>query len=135
MAGEYEVGYGKPPKHTRFKKGRSGNARGRPRGARNLKTELQEELAETIQIKEDGKAKTISKQRAMLKSLTAKAVRGDTRAANVILNMVFRLFHDEDAESELVDLTASDLAILKQFEESVLAAASKKRLRAMSGGE
>ena len=45
----YEVGYGKPPKHTRFQPGQSGNPRGRPKGTKNLKTDLEEELSERVQ--------------------------------------------------------------------------------------
>jgi hypothetical protein len=44
--GDYEVGYGKPPRDTRFPKGQSGNPRGRPSGAKNLKTLLSEALNE-----------------------------------------------------------------------------------------
>ena len=44
MSRDYDVGYKKPPKHGRFRKGRSGNAKGRPKGGKNLKTELMEEL-------------------------------------------------------------------------------------------
>ncbi len=46
---DYEVGYGKPPRHTRFQPGRSGNPRGRPKDTKNLKTDLIEELAESGQ--------------------------------------------------------------------------------------
>ena len=35
--GNHEVGYGKPPKHTRFKPGQSGNSKGRPKGVRNFR--------------------------------------------------------------------------------------------------
>jgi hypothetical protein len=42
--GDYEVGYGKPPRETRFAKGQSGNPRGRPSGAKNFATLLREAL-------------------------------------------------------------------------------------------
>ena len=49
---EYEVGYSKPPKHSRFKPGQSGNPKGRAKGTPNLKTDLSQELAERIRVRE-----------------------------------------------------------------------------------
>jgi hypothetical protein len=48
----YQVGYGKPPKHTQFKLGESGNPQGRSKGTKNLKTDLAEELCEKIVVHE-----------------------------------------------------------------------------------
>ena len=67
--GDYEVGYKKPPKATRFQPGQSGNPNGRPKGTKNLKTDLAEELQERIVLREGGERRTVSKQRAMLKRL------------------------------------------------------------------
>ena len=117
--GSYQVGYGKPPKGTQFKPGQTGNPKGKPRGAKNLKTELLEELQEVIPVKEGGVRRKVSKQRAMLKSLTAKAVQGDPRTASILINLMFRLLHPEvDAEMD-IDLSAEDLEILKRFEDRV----------------
>ena len=123
---DYEVGYKKPPNHTRFKPGRSGNPKGRPKGARNLKTELAEELQELVLIREHGTRRTVSKQRAVIKSLVAKAAQGDPRAANLIFNLVLRLFGQEE-DGEHVDLQDADLAILKVFEDRVQQRTRKRK--------
>ena len=111
---DYEIGYGRPPKHTRFKPGQSGNPCGRAKGTRNLRTDLIDELAERIAISEGGRRRSVSKQRGMLKQLMAKALKGDVRAANTILGLVERLL-DARADAEMTGITAQDEAIIADF--------------------
>src|SRR5262249_42455656 len=73
----YKIGYGKPPKGTQFKKGTSGNPKGRPKGSLNLSTDLAAELSEQITLREGGRSRRVSKQRALIKSLLSKALQGD----------------------------------------------------------
>ena len=114
-ASEYEVGFGKPPKKTQFKPGQSGNPEGRPKGAKNLKTELSEELQERVAVKEGGHRREVSKQRAMLKSLMAKAVHGDAKSASLVINMAVRLLDQSDSDDRSTPLSADDCAILEEF--------------------
>jgi hypothetical protein len=114
-AEEEKVGYRKPPVKTRFKPGQSGNPNGRPKGSVNLKTDLRSELSERIQIREGERSLKVSKQRAMLKALVSKALKGDSRAANVVLTLVGRLFEPEAAAEEVPALTSDDQAILERF--------------------
>jgi Family of unknown function (DUF5681) len=79
-SGEYDVGFGKPPKHTRFRKGTSGNPKGKPKGTRNLATILARTLREKVVINENGVRKTITKLEAALKQLVNKAASGDLAA-------------------------------------------------------
>ena len=83
-----EVGYGRPQVHSRFQPGRSGNPKGRPKRTKNLKTDLAEELAERVQVSENGRLLKISKQRLMLKALTTKAIKGDAKAASIVIDLV-----------------------------------------------
>ena len=108
------VGYKSPPDHTKWKKGRSGNPSGRKKGQRNLKTDLVDELSEVIQISEGGKSRQLTKQRALLKALTARAIKGDARASSLILGLMTRLLDPHVAEPES-DLGAADQALLDAF--------------------
>ena len=47
MGSDHDGGYGKPPRHSQFKKGQSGNSKGRPKGSRNFSTDLKETLEKT----------------------------------------------------------------------------------------
>ena len=79
-----EVGYCKPPKHSQFKKGQSGNPKGRPKKSRNAKTILTETFDELVEIKTNGKAKKLTVREIMYRAQAGKAARGDTKAFQVL---------------------------------------------------
>jgi hypothetical protein len=76
----YEVGYGKPPKHTRFQKGVSGNPSGRTKKARDFYAELIKESDSPVTIKENGRLIRIPKSSGIARQLTNKATLGDMSA-------------------------------------------------------
>src|SRR5215831_17367694 len=78
--GDYEVGYGKPPRHTRFVKGQSGNPRGRPPGAKNFTTLLNEALNELVIVAENGGRRKVSKRQAIVTQLVNRSATADLRA-------------------------------------------------------
>ena len=84
----YEVGYGRPPVHTRFKPGQSGNPKGRRKGSKSPKAVLEEVLARPITILEGGRRRTVKQVEAIFMALTAKALRGDLRAANQVFKLM-----------------------------------------------
>jgi hypothetical protein len=84
---DYEVGFARPPKATQFKKGTSGNKKGRPKGTKNIATLFRQEIYQGVTIVENGQRRTIPKVQAALKQLTNKAATGDPRAIQAIMNM------------------------------------------------
>jgi hypothetical protein len=84
----YNVGYKKPPRHTRFKKGQSGNPRGKAKGRKNLKTELLEELGERVIVSENGRHRALPKQTVIVKRMVADAVQGDAKARDQLLKLM-----------------------------------------------
>jgi Family of unknown function (DUF5681) len=83
----YEVGYGRPPRHTQFRKGNRGSA-GRIKGSRNFDTLVRTTVNEPVTVNENGRRKTIIKLRAGLKQLTNKAAAGDLRALQLLLSTI-----------------------------------------------
>ncbi|CAO3412877.1 DUF5681 domain-containing protein [Azospirillum doebereinerae] len=118
---DYPVGYGKPPEHSRFRKGRSGNPRGRPKGARNLKTDLLEMMQETMVLRENGRAVTMTRQRALLLSLMSRGLTKDTRAAVKLLDMCQSLLAgDETEEAREAPPSAEEREVLDSLTSRVL---------------
>lgn len=109
------TGYKRPPVASRWKKGQSGNPSGRKRGTLNLRTDLIAELEEVIQINEGGSARRITKQRALLKSLAARGIQGDARAANLILGLIARLLEPDEQSAIPEELGPEDKAILDAY--------------------
>lgn len=115
----YEVGRGKPPRHTRFKKGQSDNPAGLPKGSRNLRTEIMNELLSQVTAKENGRQIKISKGQAMMKSVIAKAAGGDMKAATLVFDLVLKLEASgppqATAEGTETEFPPEDEAILADF--------------------
>ena len=115
MAKDYEIGYGKPPKHMQFPKGRSGNPKGRPKGHRNFRTDLLATLNAPVQLKEKGRSKKVSTQKAALLRLREKALAGEARALDRLIDLA-RVHNDEEiSEATAAALVPSDSAILDNF--------------------
>jgi hypothetical protein len=113
---DYEVGYGRPPKASRFKPGQSGNPRGRLRGQSNLATDLARELGEQIRIREGDQEKSVSKQRAMVKALVAKSLKGDARAAALLISLLVKVEEQADrATPPSKAVSSQDQAIIDAF--------------------
>ena len=96
---QYEVGYGKPPKKTRFQKGRSGNAAGRPKGAKNFLTALQDALYEEVFVTENGRQRKISKLQAVVTQLVNRAAGGDLKAIERVSKLTLLLEEKESADT------------------------------------
>ena len=121
-----EVGFGKPPKHAQFRKGVSGNPKGRPKGKLNLATMLERVLQEKTVIKENGGQRTVTKLEAAAKQLVNKAASGDLVAMRQLAVLV------ASAEDQTVAAPASKQLVEadRKVMEGVL-----KRLGNVEGGE
>jgi hypothetical protein len=85
---DYKVGYKKPPLHTRFKKGQSGNPRGRPRGAKNFSTVLNDALNQRVVVTENGRRRKISKRELGIRQLVDKFAMAEVQATRLLLGLM-----------------------------------------------
>ena len=107
----YEIGFAKPPQHSRFRKGCSGNPHGRPKGKLNLATILERVLQAKIAIDENGVCRTVSKLELALEKLVDQAVRGDLAALRLLTNLVASAV-EKDVHTLTNQLAAADLEVL-----------------------
>ncbi len=113
----YEVGYCKPPEDTRFKPGQSGNHKGRPRDARNLRTAVREALQEKVEIREGSRTRRISKMDAIIQVTLNKGLKGDPKGLAAIVQLArwTGLMDEEPDTSANANVSAQDQAILDDF--------------------
>src|ERR1700758_1283270 len=109
---DYEVGYGKPPRHTRFEPGRSGNPRGRPPGAKNMKTLLSKALNELVVV--TGRRK-VSKREAIVTQLVNRSAKADYKAIQILLGMLRDIERDTDPHSSEPTFTEADRQIIQRI--------------------
>lgn len=110
---EYDVGFGKPPRDSRFKKGQSGNPKGRPRGKKNASTVILRALTGKVVINENGRRREVTKFEAGIIQLANKAAVGDFRAVSLVTQLI-RLA-EERVQQETVTTTP-----LKDIDQRVL---------------
>lgn len=87
----YSVGYGCPPKKTRFQKGHSGNSKGRPKGSKNLGTLFRDALHRKIEVREGQHVRSMSKIEAVIEVNLNKALKGDHRAFAKLMDVADKL--------------------------------------------
>ena len=119
MGSDHDGGYGKPPRHSQFKKGQSGNPQGRPKGSRNFSTEVKAMLKKRIRITDQGESKTVSYLEAALLRLCDKALKGNARELLQFLDLA-RLFDDDEMAEAAAGLSATDAEILEAHDAKVL---------------
>ncbi|MCI5074002.1 DUF5681 domain-containing protein [Oricola sp.] len=108
----YEVGYKKPPVQTRFQKGNSGNRKGRPKGRRDFRTDLERTLMTRRKVKRGDKVVALSTQEIMLENLAGKAAGGDTKSVGLMLQAIGKYLADEVGVQENGELDLEEADIL-----------------------
>jgi hypothetical protein len=107
------VGYRKPPSTTRFKKGVSGNPKGRPKGSLNVATVLMKALRERVIANRNGHRKSVTKLEAALQQLVNKALSGDLRASRQLMELVR---HAEDKQQ----VAGREAPVINQLDQQVM---------------
>jgi len=98
---DYAVGYKRPPLHTRFQPGKSGNPSGRTKGSPNLKTLFEQILKEQISLREGSVTKKITKAEAILRGLVIGAMKGDSRSQMTLFRLAEQIGQFEEAPGNL----------------------------------
>ena len=112
---DYSVGYGKPPVHSRFRPGQSGNPRGKAKGRKNLATALLEELSERVVVTENGRQRKLSKQTLILKRMVSDAAQGDAKARDQLLKLIGAIEQVAPDDAEEAPQSSEETKILERF--------------------
>ena len=111
----YKVGFAKPPESTQFRKGASGNPKGRPKGSKGMASILTKVGRERIPVIIRGKTRLITKYEAYIMQLSNRAANGDLKAGRDLMTAL-RLFPEpEEPIAPSAFLTERDEAVLQNI--------------------
>jgi len=112
--GAKQVGYRNPPEATRFKKGQSGNPKGRQKGSLNVATVFARTLREKVVVNENGQRKTMTKFEAAIKQFVNKAASGDLRALQLLVTLSREAeTHESRPQPNSLALSESDQKVIE----------------------
>jgi Family of unknown function (DUF5681) len=109
------VGYRRPPKHSRFRSGQSGNPRGRPAGVKSLSDIVRKIVGQKVTITENGRARRVPRLEAILLRAAGEASRGDAPALRLLLQLTERYGESAQTGAERETMAAEDIAILRRY--------------------
>jgi hypothetical protein len=101
---DYDVGYKRPPQHSRFKPGQSGNPSGRAKGSQNLKTLFHKIMKEEVQLREGADVRKVTKAEAIMRGLVIGALKGDTRSMGTLLRLAEQTGQFDDPNQQITEI-------------------------------
>lgn len=112
---DYDVGYCRPPKETRFRPGQSGNPTGYRKGSKTIGARLRELMSSKVTVTEHGRTRRISRLDVMLHQLANDAMRGDSRALKLLMEFLHRYGAEIGGIARTEEMTSEDLEILSDY--------------------
>ena len=126
MPGEQAIGYARPPENTRWKKGQSGNPRGRRKAAKTVGRMIEETMMRKMTINEDGRSIALTLQEIILRNLGYAAARRDMRAIKLLFDMRDRYRDSNETVLNPTELDPNDRAIIESYLDTIQAASREE---------
>ena len=115
QSADYVVGYGKPPQSAQFRKGVSGNPKGRPKGSKNLATIVLKEARKRVRVNGSRGTRMVTKLEATVTQLGNKSAQGDLRAAREFFALIQRSEEAVDMGSSVLPINELDQTVIESL--------------------
>lgn len=128
----YQVGRGKPPTSSRFKKGQSGNPNGRPKGSRSLRASLEKTLGQKVQVRDGGRVKWVAKVDVLNSMMVNAALKGDVNVGLKVIALANQTLNNLARNKQKLIESLTDQEILEIAKDRKLATCKPLDVEKMS---